>query len=610
MYKKTFLAVLTILLVFGCKAVQADDVPVEIPQESVFIRNGDNIIFNGAVPLPDAGTIPLVDSAGTSHDVNTRSVLGLLASLDAESDAFSISNLQYYSSFSSLYLKCITTDSAYCDNWQYIVDGNSPATGMDSTILSGGERVGIYFGTPNRVFLSKESIASGESVVGKSERYEYLSNTWSPRTGVTIGVTTPNPDDPFSPTVLFSKTVDENGTAEFALNTVGSYDVGIAEDYYFPTVRLLVTPLQPVTPTGGGATSLVIFNTAVSSPKHMYSSEKAVEYLQGMQHDDGSFGPDLYTDWVAVAFGSAGISGTAKEKLVAHLRSRSGEEMMLTDNERRSMALLSLGENPYAFNGINYIEKITASFDGMQFGDPELVNDDIFALIPLSRAGYTASNTEIKNDIVFLLSKQRADGSWEGSVDLTAAAVQALLSYKEIDGVSLSLEKAVLYLKEGQKNDGSFGSVYTTSWVSGAMHALGEDWKKNENGVLDFFANAQHPDGALLPETETTENRIWATSYAVASGSSWAEVMKPVSKPEIRTVIKAESTVTLKAEAALVPEWLTTEPLYTAVSEESARGVLAANVEASRTQIPGVVGVVALSILLGFGIYSKFPKTQ
>ena len=71
----------------------------------------------------------------------------------------------------------------------------------------------------------------------------------------------------------------------------------------------------------------------------------------------------------------------------------------LTDNERRVMALLSLNKNPYDFEGINYVDAIVKEFDGAQFGEKNLVNDDMFVLIVLPKVGYTFADVEIKKTI-------------------------------------------------------------------------------------------------------------------------------------------------------------------------------------------------------------------
>jgi hypothetical protein len=68
------------------------------------------------------------------------------------------------------------------------------------------------------------------------------------------------------------------------------------------------------------------------------------------------------------------------------------------------MAIMSLNINPYQGTETNYIEKIIDSFDGNQFGDSSLYNDDVFALLVLLKAGYKYNDEIIKN-VVRLLGK-------------------------------------------------------------------------------------------------------------------------------------------------------------------------------------------------------------
>ena len=90
------------------------------------------------------------------------------------------------------------------------------------------------------------------------------------------------------------------------------------------------------------------------------------------------------------------------------------------------MALMSLGVNPYNVNGKNYVQKIISSFDGKQFGNPNEDNDDIFALIVLQNAGYSKDKKIIQDTIDFILSKQKENGSWNNSIDITGAAIQSI----------------------------------------------------------------------------------------------------------------------------------------------------------------------------------------
>ncbi|KKS24008.1 MAG: hypothetical protein UU82_C0014G0001, partial [Candidatus Nomurabacteria bacterium GW2011_GWC2_41_8] len=196
----------------------------------------------------------------------------------------------------------------------------------------------------------------------------------------------------------------------------------------------------------GGSISLPIFNVS-----------NAITYLASIQDSDGSFdGSSLYTDWASIALASGNISDTVKTNILNYMSIYNTVSSILTDNERHSMALLALGENPYSFNGVDYITPIINSFDGVQFGDINLINDDIFALIPLSKAGYTIDDNIITKDIYFIISKQKPDGSFEESVDMTAATIQALKPFGKINGVFETIVKASNYFTSEQKNNGSW----------------------------------------------------------------------------------------------------------------------------------------------------------
>src|SRR3989344_7929692 len=267
---------------------------------------------------------------------------------------------------------------------------------MDATLLSGGEAIGLYFGNPHQLLFSTTSIIAGGSFVATAQKYNYLDDTWSPLAGATIGATTPNPDDPYNPTVVASSTTDVNGNATTTLADAGTYTVGIAEDYYFPSYTITVSsttpPASSTPPTNSGGS-----NAPTTPP---FSVSKAVEYLMSAQSSAGSFGGSaLYTDWTATALAAAGAS---QAKIIDYMTSHNAVSSLPTDNERRAMALLALGQNPYSFHGADYIAPIVGSFDGVQFGDASLVNDDIFALIPLASAGYSANDDIISKDIAFV----------------------------------------------------------------------------------------------------------------------------------------------------------------------------------------------------------------
>ena len=192
------------------------------------------------------------------------------------------------------------------------------------------------------------------------------------------------------------------------------------------------------------------------------------------------------------------------------------------------MALQALGIDPYQGTKTNYIAQILKEFDGEQFGDANLVNDDIFALMVLSKAGYHPWDEVIQKTAIFILSWQKENGSWD-SVDLTAAAVQAL---KLANTGEEALLKARAYLLGKQEQPESFGNVYATSWALQALAALKEPFNAS------LLASYQALDGGSQ-EGESIENRIWATSYAIpaALGKDWGKVLVAFAKP-----VQAETT--------------------------------------------------------------------
>jgi hypothetical protein len=304
-------------------------------------------------------------------------------------------------------------------------------------------------------------------------------------------------------------------------------------------IRSLVTSSGEETPSednpggGGGNDNPNSDGTGTAE----FNTGDALSYLKGVQAGDGSFeNSEFYTDWAAIAYGAGNVTGSAKSSLLDYMRSHNSLSSLLTDNERRAMAILALGEDPYDFEGVNYIEAIIQEFDGEQFGDDDIVNDDMFALIPLANAGYDEDDEVVTETISFILSQQRSNGSWEGSVDVTAAAIQALKEFDSVDGVDEALENAANYIQNSQRSDGGWGNISSTSWAMQAESALNASWEKEGKNGLDYLAQKQENaknNGAVLPVSETAENTIWNTSYAIPAGlgKTWSEIMDSVSRP-------------------------------------------------------------------------------
>ncbi|MFA5095072.1 MAG: prenyltransferase/squalene oxidase repeat-containing protein [Candidatus Paceibacterota bacterium] len=284
--------------------------------------------------------------------------------------------------------------------------------------------------------------------------------------------------------------------------------------------------------------------------KPIFDLKKAFEFIISQQKENGSFDENLYTDWIAVSLATTLDYQDQKIKLIEYLFKNKNTGTLLTDYERHAMALMSLGLNPYNTNGENYIKKITDSFDGKQFGDINEDNDDIFALIVLQNAGFLSSEKMIADDIAFILSKQKEDGSWDSNVDMTGAGIEALSAFSSTSGIGESLAKAKEFLKQNQKDNGGWDNVSSTAWAMEGILGLNEkpeDWIRNGNTPLDYLAFNQDPDGGI--RDDIIQNKIWGTAYTVTalSGKTWNQIMQKFEK------IK-EEPVPLKIEKKLTKQ--------------------------------------------------------
>ena len=286
-------------------------------------------------------------------------------------------------------------------------------------------------------------------------------------------------------------------TIVFKLNDFSDHSTG---DQVTLNIRSLVSAIVQNNGGGGGG--------GVANP--IFSVSNANNFLASKQNMDGSFWDMLYTDWVAISSGVSNPSFLASLK--NYLQNTILNSNVVTDNERHAMALSALGINPYTGTSINYIKKITDSFDGTQIGDSSLINDDIFGLIILGKSGFTQSDELISKDINYVISKQSTDGSWGGSVDMTAAGLQALRMYNVNSDV---ISRAENYLTTNQNQaDGGFGNSFSTSWVLQAIYP-NNSIASHSSRAENYLAKKQQSDGGMEGVDSDVQNRIWATSYAI-----------------------------------------------------------------------------------------------
>lgn len=510
-----------------------------LPEDTATITLRDNgtIVGPFTVTLAGSSAAPVeLSSTGatTTYAISARSVLAELTELDAAHTEFDITDLQYFTSFNSFLINCIYVPTASavpdCFNWTYAVNGSFPFVGMDTYTLQNGDTADIFFGSQWQVSIDKAAVVTDESFVVTAEVYSPSSGLYGPAIGETIGAV--QFDSNFIATEFATSTVDANGQATLSLPNEGTYYIGIASSGYFPNSPVMVTTPPPPPPAsgggGGGGGGGGISHTQLNV-------STALAYLTGQQHSDGSFDSSFLSDWAALAF-AAIDSGEAKTKLHEYLISTTPVLSSVTDYERHTLALEALGINPYSGTAIDYIAHIVSSFDGTQIGDSHLDNDDIFALFPLLHAGYSVSDSFIQKIVAFILSVQNENGSWDGSVDMTAAAIQALVLVQSLPNVPTAIEKAKGYLHIGQQVNGGFGNSFSTSWALQAIAALNEptsSWAPYAYMPQDYLASLQQSDGGVESASSSVQTRVWATAYAIPASlnRTWDSLLQSFAKP-------------------------------------------------------------------------------
>lgn len=376
-------------------------------------------------------------------------------------------------------------------------------------------------------------------------------------------------------------------------------DIGSPVEFSIGSL-LAATSAPSPSPSGGGGGEFLKDRT--------FNVESAFDFLVARQHADGSFGSSMLTDWAAIAFGTAvdevcnDTCPAARDTLRAYVASATVSTSSATELERHIMALEALGIDPYSVTG-SPVDALIAKFDGTQIGDASLVNDDIFALFPLIHAGYATTDNMMERIVTFILFKQKTNGSWEGSVDLTAAAIQTLIPFSDDEKPGAAIKKAEEFLRRNQNESGIFGSnSFSLSWVLQAISSLGqtpEDWKKSGLTPLEHLGVFQQDDGGIEPMSASTETRIWATSYAIpaAFGKSWNDVLhdftRPVpiepqtpiattsSPPEPAPLPEQHSTVTRTVAAAPKPTSVSTNEIAQSTTTEATTTALSVQVAAA-----------------------------
>ncbi|MDO8537814.1 MAG: prenyltransferase/squalene oxidase repeat-containing protein [archaeon] len=261
--------------------------------------------------------------------------------------------------------------------------------------------------------------------------------------------------------------------------------------------------------------------------------QTALDYLSDQQSQTGDIGGFATSSWAVMAIESAGEDSVTfgSPSVMDFLRNNSNQLQNSTDFSRYILSLTAAEQNPYSFNGTNFVSAQENFFDGTQFGDITLLNDDIFAILALKSAGKANDYPKIVSAKNFLLSNQEQDGGFAFALtfgsdpDTTAAAIMALVSAGESSSSS-AIQNARNYLKSMQGDNAGFESFgtensNTTAWAIMALVSMNESpedafWDVNGASADDFLLTLQDASGGFK-WINSSQPDIYSTSYAIIS---------------------------------------------------------------------------------------------
>lgn len=259
----------------------------------------------------------------------------------------------------------------------------------------------------------------------------------------------------------------------------------------------------------------------------------ALEWLRSQQQTNGSIGSLAISSWAVMAIVSSGEDphgwSNGGDSIINYLKKNTDSLTSSTDYSRFILSMVAAGEDPRNVNGTDLVATLESFYNGTQFGDPSLINDDFWAVMTLTSAGIDKNDEKIQNSIAFIKTNQNeGDHGWsygvgaDSDVDSTAAAIMALISADESQS-STHITNGLEYMKSKQISSGGFDSGWgnsaeSDSWAIQAIVAAGQDptganWTKEGKNPIDDLLSFQNQDGSFNDYNPAPNS--WTTSYAI-----------------------------------------------------------------------------------------------
>jgi squalene-hopene cyclase-like protein len=246
---------------------------------------------------------------------------------------------------------------------------------------------------------------------------------------------------------------------------------------------------------------------------------KALDYLRTQQSGSGCLGNDAASAWGAIAFARGGVAPATVTAGGASLRDcvRADTVPGLTplSLSRQVLGVVASGGDARDVDGFDALQALRDFVVGGQFGDPAILNDDIFGLQALHAAGVADSDPVVQTLRAHILANQQPSGAWSygvidaqspdvftvlfADVDTSGQAMAALVATGSAPSDPAVL-RAVAWIRTNQGlMDG--GCSWTPAGIAFTVLAGGDPLASNTAstswGLMGLYAAGQDPEGAL-----------------------------------------------------------------------------------------------------------------
>jgi hypothetical protein len=511
------------------------------------IEGSATTLFDGTVTVTDC---TVTDTDGVSHALSNVAACALTEAAAVQNFTVEFQNFGF-----GLFLKRLGADDTPTDfsrSWGFWLNDDPASTGVDTAEVAANDRILLAFspypGVPLRVTApATPTPGSDAEFIVEKRAGEYDANfvwsgRWEPAAGATL-----HADETALPVPVSGKvTITLPNTDTLTVSADGEGFIRSARAVLAltaftpspaptpsptatpsPVVSPAPTPSPTPTPTPSPSPTAASISTARNT-----DASAALSFLRSRQGVNGHIDGDIVTAWSALAFGAHGERARA-------VRSQDGATLLdalagtalssATDLERQILAVRASGADPATFGKQNLLTRLKEKFHDGQIGETSLLNDDIFGVLALLAGGESSDSPEIRETVRTMLSRQGSDGSWD-NLDITAAAIQALVSYKSRGGtipVADALSRARMFLYDHRDAFGGFGeNSATTSWGLQAIVALSEnpeEWQTASGGTpWTALRRYQNSSGGFGWKSDADVSSFM-TAYAVPAllGRPW-----------------------------------------------------------------------------------------